>query len=97
LTDRDADFTLILQPDMSTPLGKESLAFFLKTGSFAFGIGYGTVRCYMLQRKENRIQRKQDAAAKSKAAADARRAAKNPAPAEGDFFADLFKEEAPAK
>lgn len=82
---------------MSTAVGKESLSFFLKTGSFAFGIGYGTVRTVMLQRKENRAQKRYDAAAKAQAAKEARRLAANPvAAAEPGFFDEMFTE-APAK
>jgi len=76
-------------------MGVETLSFFAKSGAFAFGIGYGMVRTRMLQRKENRIQAKQDAAAKKKAAIQARKTAKKAAeggPAEDDFFGGLFKE-----
>jgi len=79
---------------MSTAVGKESLSFFLKTGSFAFGIGYGTVRTVMLQRKENRIQKRYDVAAKAAAAKEAKRlAAAPPSTAEPGFFDELFTEE----
>ena len=46
---------------MSTPLGKESLSFFCKSGALFFGVGYGVVKTGWLQRKERKLEAKQEA------------------------------------